>query len=108
MFKVSKFMAIIVAAGCVSLYTLPAQSANNGPAEWDRGCEDAKGGSYDRSQHSDAYEEGWQACNDQQKQSSGDNDKSEWDRGCADAKGGSYDRSQHSDAYEEGWQDCKK
>jgi hypothetical protein len=83
-------------------------SGNSGPAEWDRGCEDAKVGSYDRSQHSDAYEEGWQACNDQQKQSSGNNDKSEWDRGCEDARGGSYDRSQHSDAYEEGWQDCKK
>jgi hypothetical protein len=33
-------------------------SSDNGPAEWDRGCEDAKGGSYDRSRHSDAYEEG--------------------------------------------------
>jgi hypothetical protein len=30
--------------------------------EWDRGCSDAKGGSYDRSRHSQAYEEGWQAC----------------------------------------------
>lgn len=35
--------------------------------EWDRGCSDAKSGSYDRSRHSDAYEEGWQAC----KQTSG-------------------------------------
>ena len=37
-------------------------SSSNGPAEWDRGCEDAKMGSYDRSSHTDAYEEGWQAC----------------------------------------------
>ena len=83
-------------------------SSHNGAAEWDRGCEDAKGGSYDRSRHTDAYEEGWQACKGQQKQSSDDFDQREWDRGCADAKGGSYDRSRHTDAYEEGWQDCNK
>lgn len=83
-------------------------SSSNGPAEWDRGCEDAKIGSYDRSRHTDAYEEGWQACKDQQKQSSNDFDQKEWDRGCADAQIGSYDRSRHSDAYEEGWQDCNK
>lgn len=43
-----------------------AQGGNVG-REWDRGCSDAKVGSYDRSRHSEAYEEGWQAC----KQSSG-------------------------------------
>lgn len=54
----------------VNFNGMPAEDAgqgentsSNGPAEWDRGCEDAKGGSYDRSGHSDAYEEGWQACN---------------------------------------------
>ena len=73
--------------------------------EWDRGCSDAKGGSYDRSRHSDAYEEGWQACKNQQ-QSSNENVGREWDRGCSDAKGGSYDRSKHTDAYEDGWQAC--
>lgn len=83
-------------------------SADNGPAEWDRGCEDAKVGSYDRSRHTDAYEEGWQSCKGQQEQSSDDFDQREWDRGCADARGGSYDRSKHTDAYEEGWQDCNK
>ena len=31
--------------------------------EWARGCSDARVGSYDRSRHSDAYEEGWQECN---------------------------------------------
>jgi hypothetical protein len=83
-------------------------SGSSGPAEWDRGCEDAKIGSYDRSRHSDAYEEGWQACKDQQQQSSDDFEQREWDRGCADAQIGSYDRSRHSDAYEEGWQECNR
>ena len=36
-------------------------SASRG-SDWDRGCSDAKVGSYDRSRHNDAYEEGWQAC----------------------------------------------
>lgn len=80
-------------------------SQNSGPAEWDRGCEDAKGGSYDRSRHSDAYEEGWQACKNEQPASDASGPE-EWDRGCEDAKIGSYDRSSHSDAYEEGWQAC--
>ena len=62
MFQMNKFIATVFAIACASFYTLPAQSANSGPAEWDRGCEDAKVGSYDRSGHSDAYEEGWQAC----------------------------------------------
>ena len=82
-------------------------SSSSGPAEWDRGCEDAKVGSYDRSRHTDAYEEGWQACNNQE-ESSSNNGPAEWDRGCEDAKGGSYDRSSHTDAYEEGWQACNK
>jgi len=38
-------------------------SGDNDRSEWDRGCDDAKGGSYDRSRHTDAYEEGWQDCN---------------------------------------------
>lgn len=83
------------------------QPAANVGTEWDRGCSDAKGGSYDRSKHSDAYEEGWQACK-AQGQPAGTNVGKDWDRGCSDAKNGSYDRSKHSDAYEEGWQACKK
>jgi hypothetical protein len=79
-------------------------SANVG-REWDRGCGDAKVGSYDRSRHSDAYEEGWQACKNQNKPSG--NAGREWDRGCGDARVGSYDRSRHSQAYEDGWQACK-
>lgn len=83
-------------------------SSNNGPREWDRGCEDAKVGSYDRSRHTDEYEQGWQSCNNQGNQSSDDFERKEWERGCEDAKVGSYDRSQHTDEYEEGWQDCNK
>lgn len=75
----------------------------NGPKEWDRGCEDAKVGSYDRSSHSDAYEEGWQACNQQKGSANAD-----WDRGCEDARVGSYDRTNKSADYEAGWQACKQ
>jgi hypothetical protein len=77
--------------------------AQNGPKEWDRGCEDAKVGSYDRSSHSDAYEEGWQACKQQQGSTNAD-----WDRGCEDSKVGSYDRTNKSADYEAGWQACKQ
>ncbi len=96
--------ALIVAGG---LLALPAQAANVGK-EWDRGCADAKGGSYDRSSHSDAYESGWNACKQQQKQASSSQHSKAWQRGCSDAKGGSYDRSKHSDDYEAGWQACKR
>jgi len=45
-------------------------SANVG-RDWDRGCSDAKNGSYDRSGHaSEAYESGWQACKNQSGSSS--------------------------------------
>jgi hypothetical protein len=85
-------------------------SSQSAAAEYDRGCADAKGGSYDRSGHAgQAYEQGWQACkgggNSSNAPASG---ASEWDRGCADAKGGSYDRSGNAgQAYEQGWQACK-
>jgi hypothetical protein len=36
--------------------------ASNKDKNWERGCADAKAGSYDRSKNSQAYEEGWQAC----------------------------------------------
>jgi len=36
--------------------------SHTGGREWERGCSDAKVGSYDRSRHSQAYEQGWQAC----------------------------------------------
>jgi hypothetical protein len=84
-----------------------SQSAATG---YDRGCADAKAGSYDRSGNAgQAYEQGWQACkgggNASNAPASG---ASDWDRGCADAKAGSYDRSGNaSQAYEEGWNSCK-
>jgi hypothetical protein len=81
--------------------------ASNGPKEWDRGCEDAKAGSYDRSKHSQAYEEGWQSCK-QQQAAAPSGKSSAWERGCSDAKVGSYDLSKHSAEYERGWQACKR
>lgn len=85
-----------------------SSSGDHSGREWDRGCSDAKAGSYDRSKHSDAYEQGWKSCNKPQGGSSsgGNHDARERERGCSDAKAGSYDRSKHSDAYEQGWQSC--
>jgi hypothetical protein len=41
----------------------PHQQHQSGSSDYDRGCADAKGGSYDRSGHaSRAYEDGWSAC----------------------------------------------
>jgi len=45
-----------------SLFACSALAADVGH-EWDRGCSDAKGGSYDCSKHSAESEEGWKACN---------------------------------------------
>ena len=43
-----------------------SHSAASGASEYDRGCADAKAGSYDRSGNAGkAYEEGWQACRNQ-------------------------------------------
>lgn len=44
----------------VSALAMPVAAST--ASEYERGCADFKGGSYDRSSHSDAYEEGWQAC----------------------------------------------
>ena len=54
----AKTLIIAIAIGGLT----QTAGAASGPAEWDRGCSDAKGGSYDRSSHSQAYEEGWNAC----------------------------------------------
>lgn len=99
----STCLGVFVLAG--GLFGATADAENVGK-QWDRGCEDAKNGSYDRSKHSEAYEQGWQACKQQAAESG--NVGKEWDRGCEDAKGGSYDRSKHSEAYEQGWQSCKQ
>jgi hypothetical protein len=81
-----------------------AQQAKHGP-EWNRGCSDAKAGSYDRSRHSAEYETGWQACKAAASKAPAHN--STWNRGCEDAKVGSYDRAHHNADYEAGWQSCK-
>jgi hypothetical protein len=40
-----------------------AYGASSGSPEWNRGCSDAKSGSYDRSGNAgQAYEDGWNAC----------------------------------------------
>jgi hypothetical protein len=37
---------------------------HSGPSEYDRGCADARNGSYDRSGNAgQGYEQGWQSCN---------------------------------------------
>jgi hypothetical protein len=103
-------MSVIRSLGLASvLAVVPALTTTavaSSTEAYNRGCADAKVGSYDRSKHSDAYEQGWQAC--KQQQSAAPSGGKEYDRGCADAKIGSYDRSKHSDAYEKGWQACKK
>ncbi|MCD2452250.1 hypothetical protein GO003_017820 [Methylicorpusculum oleiharenae] len=81
--------------------------------EADRGCADAKVGSYDRSGNAGSgYEEGWQACNNNKhhnNQLSKNSKDKEWNRGCADAEAASYDRSGNAGAaYEEGWHSCDK
>ena len=82
-------------------------SSASGARDWDRGCSDAKVGSYDRSGHAtEAYESGWQSCKNQNNSSG--NGPRDWDNGCRDAKAGTYNRAHHNQAYEEGWQACKR
>lgn len=61
MTKVSNSLAVLVAVLSVCFYALPAEA--NPKDKWNAGCRDAKNGSYDRSMHTAAYEEGWQDCN---------------------------------------------
>ena len=105
MIRVSKLMAVIIAVICMSIFALPAE-ANRKSQNYERGCNDAKQGTYDEDKHGPAYRDGWDACKGQHR-SSNDNGPAEWDRGCEDAKIGWYDRSMHNTAYEEGWQACK-
>ena len=59
MFHKAKTLLIATAIGCLT----QTAGAASGPAEWDRGCADAKAGSYDRSgKAGQAYEEGWNSC----------------------------------------------
>jgi len=103
-------LSILRTVGLASLLAvLPALTstavASNANKQYNRGCADAKAGSYDRAHHNADYEKGWQACKNQaQAAASGNKD---YDRGCADAKVGSYDRAHHNAEYEKGWQACK-
>ena len=81
-------------------------TASGGNKQYNRGCADAKAGSYDRAHHNADYERGWQACKNKAQAATGG--RKEYDRGCADAKANSYDRARHNDEYERGWQACKK
>ena len=113
--NLTKIAAAVLAAStltaCVEEGATRSESTGMGQASsaaWNRGCSDAKVGSYDRSSHSADYEQGWQSCKNQhEKASSGQHSKA-WQRGCSDAKVGSYDRSKHSADYEAGWQACNK
>jgi hypothetical protein len=85
----------------------PAATAKTGHnANWNRGCSDARVGSYDRAHRNADYEAGWQSCKTAAPKAPAHN--STWNRGCADAKAGSYDRAHHNADYEAGWQACKK
>ena len=103
--------AITLGAALIGLCLVgqPA-SADNKDKNWNRGCADAKAGTYDRTKHGDAYEKGWQACKSQaQKQVAGPSkEDDDYARGCDDAKAGSYDRANPTPAYERGWQSCKQ
>ncbi len=94
-----------------------ASSSHSAASKYDRGCSDAKAGSYDRSGNAgQAYEDGWDACHNGVGNQSGTQPHnansshsaaSKYDLGCSDAKAGSYDRSGHGgQAYEDGWNAC--
>ena len=100
-------MALSVALVGLCLTGQPA-NADNKDKNWNRGCADAKAGTYDRTKHGDAYEKGWQACKPQAKTQGSSKDEDDYSRGCDDAKAGSYDRAHPTAAYERGWQSCKQ
>ena len=91
----------------LGLAALPA-AASNPDKQWNKGCADAKAGSYDRAHPTDAYERGWQSCNLKGDDSAneGANRQKEWDRGCADSKAKTYDRARHNADYAAGWNAC--
>jgi hypothetical protein len=109
----SSSLLVLFLGAALGLAALPA-AAGNPDKQWNKGCADAKAGTYDRSKKSDAYEQGWQACK-QQKQSSHSSgqpthnmqEADDYSRGCADSKAKSYDRARHNADYEAGWNACK-
>lgn len=99
--------ALALGAALIGLVGLPAH-ANDKDKNWNRGCADAKAGSYDRARHGEAYEKGWQACKNQANAPQQSREDADYSRGCQDAKDGSYDRAHPTAAYERGWQSCNK
>jgi hypothetical protein len=109
----SNSLIVLCLGAALGLAALPA-AAGNPDKQWNKGCADAKAGTYDRSKKSDAYEKGWQACKQQQStHSTGQptqnmQEADDYSRGCDDAKAGSYDRAHPTAAYERGWQSCNQ
>jgi hypothetical protein len=106
------FLALCLIAS-LGLAASPA-FAGNPDKQWNKGCADAKAGTYDRSKHSQSYENGWQSCKNQKQSASSKqqpthnmDEADDYSRGCDDAKAGSYDRANPTPAYERGWQSCK-
>jgi hypothetical protein len=63
-------LSVLRTVGLASLLAvLPALTstavASNANTQYNRGCADAKAGSYDRAHHNADYEKGWQACKTQ-------------------------------------------
>jgi hypothetical protein len=63
-------LSVLRTVGLASLLAvLPALTstavASNANTQYNRGCADAKAGSYDRAHHNAEYEKGWQACKTQ-------------------------------------------
>jgi hypothetical protein len=110
----SSFLVLCLGAA-LGLAALPAAAGNNHEKQWNRGCADAKAGTYDRAKHNESYEKGWQSCNQQKHSSSSSGqpthnmqEADDYSRGCGDAKAGSYDRAHPTPAYERGWQSCNQ
>jgi hypothetical protein len=111
----SNSVFVLCLGAALGLAALPAVAGDH-EKQWNRGCADAKAGTYDRAKHGEHYEKGWQSCN-QQKQSSSSSaqqptrnmkEADDYSRGCDDAKAGSYDRANPTPAYERGWQSCNQ
>jgi hypothetical protein len=108
----SSRLLVLCLGAALGLATLPA-AAGNPDKQWNKGCADAKAGTYDRTKQNKAYEKGWQACKQQSSSSSGQpthnmQEADDYSRGCKDAKAGSYDRAHPTEAYERGWQSCNQ
>ncbi|HQR70158.1 MAG TPA: hypothetical protein PLE54_06120 [Burkholderiaceae bacterium] len=109
----SNSLIVLCLGAALGLAALPAVAGDK-EKQWNRGCADAKAGTYDRAKHNEHYEKGWQACNQQKQSSSASGqptrnmqEADDYSRGCQDAKAGSYDRAHPTAAYERGWQSCK-